>query len=360
MDPKVFFIPVQTGESLSSLARKSIRIFTETGLHQVFKPDHLVAVKQHFGEHPDGHFIKPPITAEYVKLLKDRGARPFLTDTTTLYTGNRSDGLRHTETAHRHGFTLEGVGAAFLPSDGLRGIDSVALPIEGGKHFTEVRIANAVYQADAALVLTHITGHCQTGYGGAIKNVAMGMVPRSAKMLQHFQAVPKQNYSRCIACGACVRWCPSGAIELVSESNRRFARIDEKKCVGCGECLAFCKSGAMTFQWSLSGPFFIERMVEHAWGFVKIKQGQTVYVNYATQITRNCDCERTELPELPAVGVLASTDLVACDQASIDLINRQTGTDFFARLWPGYDPQFQLVYAEKLGLGSRKYDMVEI
>ncbi len=359
MNTKVYFIPVQTNETLSSLIQKSLRIFTETGLVNTFDKDQLVAVKQHFGEHPDGHFIKPPITAGFVRLLKNRGARPFLTDTTTLYIGNRSDGLRHTETVHRHGFTLDAVGAPFIPSDGLRGIDSVALPIDG-KHFKEVRIANAVYQADAALVLTHVTGHCQTGYGGAIKNVAMGMVPRSAKMLQHFQAVPKQNFSRCIACGACVRWCPSGAIEIVDDSGRRFARIDEKKCVGCGECLAFCKSKALTFQWSLSGPFFIERMVEHAWGFVKIKQGRTAYINYALEITRDCDCERTGTPELNAVGILASTDPVACDQASIDMINRQTHTDFFAGLWPGYDPQFQLAYAEKLGLGSRKYDLVEM
>jgi uncharacterized Fe-S center protein len=359
MDPTVFFIPVEPGEPLSLVASKSVRIFTESGLDSKFDKGQLVAVKQHFGEHLDGHYVKPEITAGLVARLKSCEAEPFLTDTCTLYTGGRSNGIRHTQKAHTHGFTLEKVDAPFIPADGIRGIESVSVPING-KHFKEVQIASAVYYADSALVLTHITGHCQAGYGGALKNIAMGMVPRSAKMLQHFQATPKQNTYRCLACGACVRWCPSGAIEMVEESGRRFARIDPKKCIGCGECIAFCKAGVMSFEWSLSGPGFIERMVEHALGYLQIKRDKTVFINYAMEITRDCDCERTEKPDLQAVGIVAGSDLLACEQATIDLINRKTKTDYFAQLWPGYDYTFQLAYAEKLGMGSRKYELVEL
>ncbi len=359
MKATVFFTPVAAGESLSSLAQKSLRIFTEGGFDKQFDENQLVAVKQHFGEHRDGHYVRPEITAEFVKAIKARGAKPFLTDTTTLYVGGRSDGICHTETAHAHGFTLDKVGAPFIPADGIRGIDSVAVPVDG-KHFQKVQIASAVYYADAALVLTHVTGHCQTAYGGAVKNIAMGMVPRSAKMLQHFQAAPKQDVRRCTACGACIRWCPSDAIEMVEDANRRYARIDPKKCIGCGECIAFCKAGVMSFKWSLSGPGFIERMVEHALGYVRIKKDKTVYANYALEITHDCDCMPTAAPILQAVGIVASTDLLACEQATIDLINEHAGEDFFAKLWPGYDYTLQLSYAEKLGMGTRNYELVRL
>jgi uncharacterized protein len=352
MDSEVYFVPVTAGDTTSSLADKSVRIFRESGLDRIFGKEQIVAVKQHFGEQKDGHYIKPPITAALVRVLNERGCRPFLTDTATLYSGGRSDGIAH-------GFTPEVVGAPFIAADGIRGIDSMPVPI-AGKHFTEVRIASAVYHADAALVLTHVTGHCQIGYGGAIKNVAMGMVPRSAKLLQHFQAVPRQNYSRCTACGACIRWCPAGAIEWVTEKNRRHACIDAEKCIGCGECLAFCRFGAMGFNWSLSGPTFAERTVEHALGYVRIKRDTTAYLNYALEITRDCDCVRTERPELAAVGILAGRDVLALEQATIDLINEKTGNDFFAGLWPGYDYAAQLAYAETLGLGTRKYTLVRL
>lgn len=356
MSEEVYFVPVASGDDVTAVAAKSVRLLCETGLDQRFGKDQIVAVKQHFGEHKDGHYIKPPVTAALVKALKDRGARTFLTDTATLYVGGRSDGLAHAQTVHRHGFTPEAVGAPFIAADGLRGIDSMPVPIDG-KHFTEVRIASAVYHADAALVLTHITGHCQTGYGGAIKNLAMGMVPRSAKLLQHFQAIPRQDIMKCTACGACVRWCPAGAIELVTKDNREHACINAQKCIGCGECLAFCRFGAMSFDWSASGPSFAERTVEHALGYIKIKRDVTVYLNYAMEITRDCDCERTERSELAAAGIVAGTDVLAVEQATIDVINEKAGGDFFARLWPGYDYTVQLAYGEKLGIGTRKYKM---
>ncbi len=359
MKPNVFFIAVNDSDSISSVAAKGVRLFRESGLAQRFEKDHVVAIKQHFGEKANGHFIKPAITAEFVGVLKSRGARPFLTDTATLYVGNRSDGQRHAEAVNAHGFTYEKVGAPFIPADGLKGIDAVSVAITG-RHFKEVKIASAACEADSVLVLTHVTGHCEAGYGGAIKNVGMGFAPRSGKLLQHFQATPKQDHFKCIACGACVRWCPAGAIEIIDDAGREYARIDSKKCIGCGECLTMCKTGALTFDWSISGRQLAERMVEHAMGFHQIKGGKTVYVNFAMEITRDCDCQPTDKPVLKAVGILAGEDLVACEQATIDAINQQTGQDYFHSLWPGYDYTVQLEYAEALGLGSRQYELVTL
>jgi len=360
MRADVFFIPVRRGESRLSLARKSVRLLKESGLEEIFQEGQLVAVKQHFGERPDGHCVKPVVTAELVGLLKSRGAKPFITDTATLYRGRRADGQSHTETVYANGYTYEKIGAPFIPADGLRGVDGVSVAIEG-KHFKKVGIAAGAYHADTALVLTHVTGHCEACLGGAIKNVGMGLAPRSGKLLQHSEAVPKHDREKCTACGACVRWCPAEAIKLVARSGRRYARIYVKKCIGCGECLAVCPEGAMTFDWSASGQALSERMVEHALGFVKIKEGQAVYVNYAVEITKNCDCGRgKEDPLLEAVGILAGTDLLACEQATVDVINEASGTDFFGELWPGHGHRIQLEYGEKIGLGSREYNLVKL
>jgi hypothetical protein len=356
---EVYVVRVNDNDDMSAIAAKSARLFRDSGLMQRFGAEQLVAVKQHFGEDPKGHFIKPQITAEYVKLLKHCGARPFLTDTATLYVGGRSDGQKHAETAARHGFTYENVGACFIPTDGLMGIDAVAVKIDG-IHYEEVKIASAAYHADAALILTHITGHCAAGYGGAIKNLGMGLASRSGKMLQHFQAVPKEDHDKCTACGACVRWCPADAIEIVSEGDRRYAHIDPEKCIGCGECLGVCRFDAMNFDWSVSGQLLSERMVEHALGFVTQKWGKAVYVNYAVEVTQNCDCMKAEAPVLPAVGIVAGTDVLACEQATIDLINEKVGEDLFKKLWPEYEYDVQLAYAEKLGMGSREYTLVEL
>jgi len=359
MKADVYFVPLQDGKDLSRMADQSVRLLRESGLEETFKKDQLVAVKQHFGERSDGHYVKPAVTARLVELLKQRGARPFITDTTTLYRGRRSNGLAYTQTAWAHGFTEEAVGAPFIAADGLKGLDAVRVDISG-KHFEQVRIASAAYHADTALVVTHVTGHCNSGLGGAIKNVGMGLAPRSGKLLQHSNTAVRQDHDKCIACGACVRWCPADAIELVQNGSRQYARIDPDACIGCGECTAICPTGAMLFDWSSSGQMLSERMVEYALGFVKIKQGKAVYLNYAVEITRNCDCAGTEKPVLEAVGILASSDLLACEQATVDVINEATGEDFFARLWPQLDYRLQLEYGQRVGLGTRDYRLIRL
>ena len=359
MKSEVFFIPVKQGQSLSSLASDSVSLLQQSGLAEIFKQDHLVAVKQHFGEKSDGNYVKPAITAKLVQLLKDRGARPFITDTTTLYRGGRADGQAYAQSAYANGFTYEAIGAPFIIADGLRGLDAVSVTVDG-KHFKQVGIAGAVYHADSVLVVTHVTGHMATCFGGAIKNVGMGVASRSGKLLQHSQAIPKQDHDKCVACGACLRWCPADAIELVSDSKRRYARINVETCIGCGECLAVCPACAMIFDWSTSGQALSERMAEHALGFVKLKEGKAVYMNYAVQITKNCDCCGTEKPLIEAVGILASSDLLACEQATVDIINEKVGEDFFARLWPDGEYETQLEYGRKIGLGNRDYRLVTI
>ena len=126
------------------------------------------------------------------------------------------------------------------------------------------------------------------------------------------------------------------------------------------ECLGVCQFGAMNFDWSISANCSRKGWWKHALGFVTLKEGKAVYVNYAVEMTRDCDCMMAEAPILPAVGIVAGEDVLACEQATIDLINEKTGEDSFKKLWPEYEYEVQLAYAEKLGMGSREYTLIEL
>lgn len=370
MPSTVYFAGRRAKSHRESLVRKVDRLFDRVGAAKLIEKNSLVAVKLHFGERGGSTYIHPVLVRRVVDKIKSAGGKPFLCDTNTLYAGGRNNAPDHLETALQHGFAYATVGAPVLIADGLRGRDYHAVKIKG-KHFSEVQIASAVVEADAMVVLSHVKGHMITGFGGAIKNLGMGCGNRSGKQKMHSALKPVIKGEHCRRCGACLRWCLAKAITLNEGSG---AMINPELCTGCGECIISCTHGAVQVQWRSAVTEVVERMDEYALGALAGKEQKTVFFNFLLNIVPDCDCcAWSDAPVVPDIGILASTDAVAIDQASVDLINAQTGIaasalkknlkpgeDKFDALHPESDYHTMLSYAEEIGLGSRSYQLVEI
>jgi uncharacterized Fe-S center protein len=341
----VFFLPWgRRGELAGFLSSSGAAAAVEEG--------DWCAIKMHFGERGNDGYIRPEYVRTVVGTVRSRRAVPFLTDTCTIYHGPRKDALGHLEVAAEHGFTQEAVGAPVIIADGLRGTEHGEVEVPG-RHFKSVKVASAILEADCMIVLSHFKGHLLTGFGGAVKNLGMGCGSRIGKFEMHSGTTPELDTKRCVLCGACVAACAHGAARL----GERHASIDGELCAGCGECVAACPTGAISISWSRGAGEVQERMAEYAAGVAK---GRSVFfVNFINHVTPNCDClSRGEPSLVPDIGIVASADPVAVDQASYDLCLK-AGGDVFARAHPGIDGTVQLTHGERMGLGGRKYRLLE-
>jgi hypothetical protein len=329
----------------------------------------LVAVKLHFGETGNTAYVQPVFVRQVVDKIKEAGGSPFLTDANTLYVGTRSDSVSHLRTAILNGFTYAVVDAPLIIADGLRGGYEKAVKVDM-KRFKKVYIGAEIVRADTIVSVAHFKGHELSGFGGTIKNVGMGSASRKGKLAQHSTVSPKVKGKKCVGCGDCVSHCAQEAISLVKEK----AKIDQKKCVGCGECILICPNEAIQIQWNQQIPVFLENMVEYTAGVLKGKEDTATFLNFITQVSPACDCyPHNDAPIVPDIGIVASTDPVAIDQASADLVNNaeglrsscltknfKPGKDKFRALYPKVDWEIQLEYAEAVGLGTRNYELIKI
>lgn len=312
----------------------------------------LVGIKVHVGETPRS-FLGPELAAEAVRMVKRAGAKPFLTDTCVLYKSRRDNAVDHTLLAQEHGYGPERVGAPFLVADGLVGTDEEMVSVPGAG---QVAVAAMARRASGFIVLAHATGHLVTGFGGAIKSLGMGLASRKGKLAMHSVAKPSVRTSRCTACGECARWCPQDAITV-----EHAASIDHSSCVGCGECVAVCRYGAVGFDWDASAEDLQRAIALHARAVVLGRERAFAHVMIALQITRDCDCMESPGPPLfPDIGLLASTDPVALDQATLDLVESHTGKPLRWWTYPEIDPTHQLAHGQVLGLGTRSYRLVTL
>jgi uncharacterized Fe-S center protein len=352
---KVYFAPSGAAGAAATRAEVIEALWNEAGLGACFAEHDLAALKLHVGEPGKATSVRPATAAALVRLMRACGARPFLTDTAVLYTSPRDNGVGHARVAHGNGFTPGAVGAPFIPADGLRGSEEMEIEV-AGRHFERVAIASAVVEARSMLLLSHATGHLATGFGGALKNLGMGCCSKKGKLRQHHGQTPRIDPERCTACGTCAEWCPEGAIAV-----EEHASIDAATCIGCGECVAACLEGAVAFDWKIGGVELSERVVEHAAAVVRGKPGRIACVTVVESVTKDCDCiDKDQTPLLPDVGVLASLDPVAIDQAAHDLIASRAGRPLEDMSYPSRDGTVQMRYAEQMGLGSRTYTLVEL
>lgn len=357
MKTPVYFAPIGVDDKPADIQRKVALLFKEARFADCIAPGDLVALKIHFGERGNEGHIDPAyaqVVSDKVKALK---ARPFFTDTNTLYAGSRSNSHDHLLTAAEHGYGIEKIGAPVVIADGLKGRNQIDIPLKDGKHFQTVRIAFDFLVADAILILSHATGHIACGYGGAIKNAGMGCAARAGKLAQHSNILPEILTEKCTGCGTCVRWCPEHAIAVVEKK----AVVNGQVCISCGECLAVCKSGAVKYTWGHKSTMLCERIAEHAAGLLREKSGKYACLNFITKFTKDCDCmgiRQTSL--IPDVGILASRDIVAIDRASIDLINKTAGKDIIKEMNPHLDYMAQVERCEQMGLGSQDYELITL
>jgi uncharacterized Fe-S center protein len=368
MASTVYFADLQTKVS-RNLLDKVGELLDKVELPSRIKGKGTVAIKLHFGERGNTAYVRPVFLRRIVERVRAGGGNPFLTDTNTLYGGSRGNAVSHLITAEENGFAFSAVGAPLIIADGLMGNATVRVPI-AGKIYQEVSIAHAIFYADALVVVTHVKGHELSGFGGAIKNVGMGCASREGKLSQHSTLGPAIKQKTCVGCKTCVTWCAYGAIEM----RDKKAFINPDRCVECGECIVICPEGAIQIQWNEAAPAFQRKMVEYSVGALKNKEKRATFISFITQVSPFCDCYgNSDTPVVGDVGVLASDDPVAIDQASIDLINAQPGNpaspytrdlapgaDKFRAVHREVDGTVQLAYGEEIGLGQRGYDLVKI
>jgi uncharacterized Fe-S center protein len=269
----VWFAPMRSPKKLS-LVKRAGTLLERAGLDAAIAENDLVAVKMHFGEEGNTGFVQPIFVREVVARVRAHGGKPFLTDANTLYRGKRFNAVDHLACAVHNGFSFATIDAPVIIADGLDGREGTDVPIEGFKHFESVRIGSAVVHADAMIAVTHVKGHEATGFGGALKNIGMGLGCRSAKQRMHSDFTPEVTAEKCTACRRCVQWCPVDAIVIGPD---RVAVVDFDTCYGCGECVASCPYGAIATQWKTTPDALQQKIVEHVAGALAGKEGKVLY-----------------------------------------------------------------------------------
>ena len=367
MASKVYFTNMRVRGD-EDLTEKLKRLVKKAGIEQIDFRDRFVAIKMHFGEKGNLAYLRPNYAKAIVDVVKKLGGKPFVTDCSTLYVGARKNALDHLEIAYEHGFNPFSLGCHVLIGDGLKGTDEVAVPIHG-EYVKNALIGREIVDADIVISLTHFKGHEGTGFGGALKNLGMGCGSSAGKAEMHETEKPAVNGAACVGCGVCARNCAHDAIHVVEKK----ANIDYAKCKGCGRCIGVCPTKAMRPGQEKGCEMLSRRVAEYAYAVVKDKP--SFHISLAIDISPFCDCYGSnDAPILPDVGMFASFDPVAIDQACADLCNREKpfadsllgekrpvpGVDFFHALHPDTNWEAGIEQAEKIGLGSKAYELMEM
>ncbi len=353
MKSEVFFVKVES-QNLEARSDALKRILDKVGSYLNYQKDEFLPIKITIGDSACIYHLNPELVKCVVSFAKAKGARPFLFDTNVIYKGQRQNAIDHLNLVQSKGFGHSKVGAPFIVADGVFGKDGKDFEINR-QHIKKIKVPSFVGMLDSLLVLSHPTGHIISGYAGAIKNVAMGMVCRSAKQAQHSSLKPSVIEKKCTSCGCCIVICPVDAIAFKKDK----AFINQSLCLGCGECICACKFDAIYINWQEEPLIFVKRMCEAA-DFILSKFKNKFFINFSFDITKECDCISNKDEKMIArnIGILASSDPLAVDKATLDLAQEQKVTAYLEDLRNVYEEMFK--YAHKLGMGNLDYDLITV
>ena len=369
---KVYFTDFRTRVGVS-LTEKLQRLIKKAGITDIDMDGKFVTIKMHFGELGNLSYLRPNYAKAVADVVKECGGKPFLTDCNTLYPGSRKNALEHLDCANINGFNTITTGCQIIIGDGLRGTDDITVPVRNGEYCKEAYIGRAVMDADIFISLTHFKGHESTGFGGAIKNIGMGCGSRAGKMQQHNSGKPIVHDDLCRGCHRCAKECGSDAITY--ENGK--AVINQDICKGCGRCIGACVFDAIENQNWNANEILGRKMAEYSQAVCDGRP--TFHISLVRDISPNCDCHgENDAPILPDVGIFASLDPVALDQACVDaclhatpMPNSQLSDNLADPHWHHHHDNFldsnpnvrwkeTLEHAEKIGLGTREYELIQM
>ncbi len=368
---KVYFTNLRTTPSVN-LLKKLENLMTRAGIESIDFKRKIVAIKIHFGEPGNLAYLRPNYAARVVKFLKAREAVPFLTDCNTLYWGRRSNAPSHLEAAFENGYNPLATDCPVIIADGIKGTEyrDIDVDLEMCK---SAKIGSAIADADIIISMTHFKGHEMTGFGGVLKNLGMGCASVGGKLFLHSGSSPKIHATNCTGCRTCEKYCAHDAIKVGKD---RIAHIDYEKCVGCGQCVAVCQYDAARVVWKSSSENVCKRVSEYAFAVVKDKP--SFHISFIMNVSPDCDCyDSNDYPLVPDIGIAASFDPVALDQACADLVKAApalTGSkicadhnhgdmrddDKFRLAHPDTYWQAGIEHGEKIGLGNPEYELITI
>ena len=370
---KVYFTDFRTKIGVSQTTKLQ-KLIKAAGIGKIDFDGKFVAIKMHFGELGNCAYLRPNYVRAVADVIKELGGKPFLTDCNTLYPGSRKNAVDHLECAEINGFNSVTTGCRIIIADGLKGTDDVELPIPGGEYLNTALIGRAIADADIFISLSHFKGHENTGFGGSIKNIGMGCGSRAGKMAQHDQGKPAVDPELCRGCKKCAASCGSDAITYGPD---RKAHIDQDLCKGCGRCIGACNFDAISAQFDAANEVLCCKMAEYTKAVLNGKPN--FHIILIMDVSPNCDChDENDAPILPNIGMLASFDPVALDQACVDLAQKATPVrnsqlgdnladphwhcrhDHFTDSNPNVRWKETLSHGEKIGLGTRDYELCVI
>ena len=371
MASKVFYTDLRTDPD-HHLLYKLEKLVRKAGIGNIDFNGKFTAIKIHFGEIGNMAYLRPDYAAVIVRIIKELGGKPFLTDCNTLYKGWRSNAIDHQDTAMKHGYTPFAVGTQVVIADGLKGLDYVEVPIDG-EYCKAPKIGAAIAEADIIVSINHVKGHEMTGLGGAMKNLGMGCGSVAGKKEMHSASKPRIDTESCRGCSLCVKNCASHAISLVD----RKAVIDYNKCVGCGQCVVTCQFEGAIADNDEQLDVLNCKIAEYAKATLLGKPN--FHINLIMDVSPECDCwGYNDTPVVPNIGMLASFDPVAIDCASADMVNRTPTIpndnvlahniehhkhdhgDHWHMIHPDTNWRSCVEHAQKIGLGSCEYTLITV
>ncbi len=344
----------------ASLPYKFARLIEKAQLEKRFAGK-TVAIKMHLGSGSGIYTLHPYFVRTVVEAIQKGGGRPFVTDGTSAFFD-----------AYKRGYTHEVLGCPVLPAGGVADRYFYRVPV-GYETLDYVELCGNIVDADALLVLSHGKGHGHSGFGGAIKNIAMGCVTMRTRGAIH--ALMRGTFEwageLCTHCYQCRDNCPTGAISFNKEGQ---FMLSEHHCRYCMHCVSACPVQGIKIDQSRYRHF----QMGMAWTVKKcleqFDKDAVYYVTVLNNITPLCDCWGwSTQPIVPDVGAVAGDDIVAVEQAALDLINtveyipgtlpdqmKISGKGHLFQRIHAKDPYLQVRCCEELKLGRADYQLVKI